>query len=391
MRLRLLILAVALPFALWAASPLGADGAPLSSKIQRKRDAIAGKKATERVLTTSISAYTSRIGALQSDITRLAAQQASIQGDLDTKLARLAEIQTQLRSERARLARLRARLAEARVTLARRLVDLYKADNPDVLTVVLNADGFADLLERSEFARRVGEQDNRIIVTVKTAKADATRTAKRLAGLEGEARRTAAAIQERRDAVVRVKDDLAARRNAYAAVRDKKRTVLSSVRSQRVELEGDLQALEAQQAKIQARLASTAGAGPVRAGLGRSHLAGQRPDRLPVRHALGPPARRRRHRRAVGHAGARGGGGHRGDRRLGRGLRQLRLHPARRPALDVLRAQHVPERLRRPARLPGPGHLLVGLHGALLRPARPLRDAHQRRAGGPHGLPLGVC
>jgi murein DD-endopeptidase MepM/ murein hydrolase activator NlpD len=270
MRLRLLIAAVAIPFALWAFLPLGADGQSLSSKIQRKRDQIEGKKSSERVLTASISTYSGRIRSLQGDITRLSVKQARIQGDLDRKLARLSQIQTELRAERARLTRLRARLAEARVTLSHRLVDLYKADNPDVLTVVLNSDGFADLLERSEFARRVGKQDNRIIVAVKLAKADATSTAKRLAGLEAEAKSVAASIQQRRDAVVQVKDDLASRRDAYASVRDKKRTVLASVRVDRQDLEGDLKDLVAQEARISAKLAGSASgpAGPVRAGSG---------------------------------------------------------------------------------------------------------------------------
>jgi murein DD-endopeptidase MepM/ murein hydrolase activator NlpD len=277
MRLRLLIAAVTVPLALWALLPLGAAGKPsLSSRIQEKRDQIAGKKSSERVLASSIAGYSSRIGSLQSDITRLTARQATIQADLDAKLARLAAIQRDLRAERARLARLRARLAEARVMLARRLVDLYKADNPDVLTVVLNSDGFADLLERSEFARRVGAQDRRIIRVVQTAKADATATAKRLARLEDEARAIAEAIERRRDEVVRVKDTLVDRRDAYAVVRARKQTVLSSVRADRHDLEGDLRALEAQQARITAQLQRSAAnngydpsvAGPPRSGSG---------------------------------------------------------------------------------------------------------------------------
>jgi murein DD-endopeptidase MepM/ murein hydrolase activator NlpD len=271
MRLRLLIAAVAIPCVLWVFVPMGADGQSLSSKIQRKRDQIQGKRSTERVLTSSITNYSRRIGALQSDITVLAAKQARIQGQLDAKLARLAQIQTELRAERARLARLRARLVEARVTLARRLVDVYKADNPDILSVVLNSDGFIDLLERSEFARRVGRQNNRIIVVVKQAKADATRTAKRLAGLETEAKAIAAAIQQRRDQVVQVKDDLSSRRDQYAVYRDKKRTVLASVQTDRHDLEGDLKDLEAQEARITAKLmqsASGSPAGPVQHGSG---------------------------------------------------------------------------------------------------------------------------
>ena len=277
MRLRLLIAAVTVPLVLWALLPLVAAGKPsLSSRIQDKRDQIAGKKSTERVLSTSIASYSSRIGDLQSDITRLSARQAAIQADLDAKLARLAAIQRDLRAERARLARLRARLAEARVLLARRLVDLYKADNPDVLTVVLNADGFADLLERSEFARRVGQQDRRIIRVVQAAKADAIATAKRLARLEDEARAIAEAIERRRDEVVQVKDTLVDRRDQYAVVRAKKQSALSSVRADRRDLEGDLQALEAQQARITAALQRSAAgngynpsvAGPIRSGSG---------------------------------------------------------------------------------------------------------------------------
>jgi murein DD-endopeptidase MepM/ murein hydrolase activator NlpD len=268
MRLRLLIAVVALPCALWILSPLGASGESLSSKIQHKRDQIAGKRSTEHVLTSSIAGYSHRIAVLQDDIAVLAARQARIQSDLDAKLARLSQIQTQLRAERARLARLRARLVEARAALAQRLVELYKSDNPDVLTVVLNSNGFADLLERSEFARRVGEQDNRIIVAVRVAKADATKTAAKLAGLEKEARTVAAAIQQRRDAVVQVKDDLAGRRDAYASARQRKQTVLASVRSDRQDLEGDLKALEAQQARITARLMQTSTGGPVRQGSG---------------------------------------------------------------------------------------------------------------------------
>ena len=46
-----LIAAVTVPLLLWAFLPLGADGKPsLSTKIQRKREAIAEKKANERVL-----------------------------------------------------------------------------------------------------------------------------------------------------------------------------------------------------------------------------------------------------------------------------------------------------------------------------------------------------
>ena len=279
MRLRLLIAVATLPLALFAALPLVAGGqtgriASIQKKSSTLRSKIESTKRRERVLSGDIAVWSRRISALQSDITVLQTRQARIQADLDAKRARLSRIQTELRLERARLARLRRKLADSRVVLARRLVDLYKADKPDVITVVLEADGFADLLERSEFAKRVSEQDARIIRTVKKAKADAVATSRRLAKLEVEARRVAAAIEARRDEVARVKGTLVDRRDDYATVRSRKSSVLAGVRSDRHEMEGDLRVLEAEQARISASLQQAASnngynpavSGPPRAG-----------------------------------------------------------------------------------------------------------------------------
>jgi peptidoglycan DL-endopeptidase CwlO len=279
-RLGLLFAVAALPLVLWGALPVLSDGSPQSraasirSKIEQKRRAIEQKKGRERVLSTTVTRYSHKIGTLQSDITVLQRKQVRIQGDLDAKRAELARIQEELRQERIRLARLKARLAEARVALAGRLVELYKADRPDVVTVVLNSDGFADMLDRTEFMQRVSDQDARIIDRVRTARADAKKTAAHLGVLEVRQTKVAAAIEARRDEVSRVRGQLVDRRDQFAAVRSDKETALASTRDSRQHLEGDLKALEAANAKIQAQLASaqngtpSANAGPVRPGSG---------------------------------------------------------------------------------------------------------------------------
>src|SRR5215217_4187688 len=253
------LLAVALlPRALWAVLPVLSAGSPpsrsasLSSKIDRTRRQIEQKKGRERVLSSTVARYSARIGSLQADITVLQRKQVRIQGDLDAKRAELARIQERLRQERIRLARLTARLAEARVALAGRLVELYKADRPDVVTVVLNSDGFADMLDRTEFMQRVSDQDARIIDRVRTARADAKKTAAHLGVLEVRQTKVAAAIEARRDEVSRVRGQLVDRRDQFAAVRSDKQTALASTRDSRQHLEGDLKALEAANAKIQA-------------------------------------------------------------------------------------------------------------------------------------------
>jgi murein DD-endopeptidase MepM/ murein hydrolase activator NlpD len=272
MRLAGVLLAVvAVPLLLWAAAPAASPAAPLAGKIESKRSAIEKRKSRERVLSTTITAYSRQIGRLQGDIGVLQRRQASIQADLDTKRAELARIQARLREERARLTRLRARLAQARAALRARLVALFKADKPDVVTVVLEADGFADLLTRTEFMQRVSEQDAHILGLVRAAKADATRTANRLDGLERRGQRVAAAILARRDEVSAVRGRLVERRDSFAAVRSQRRSTLANVRERRQDLQEDLAALEKEQAAIQARLARAAGArpaGPIKQGSG---------------------------------------------------------------------------------------------------------------------------
>ncbi|UGS37858.1 murein hydrolase activator EnvC family protein [Capillimicrobium parvum] len=284
MRLRLLILCAfaVLPFGLWALSPLvssGASGPSLNevqSKIRQKERQIGAKKGTERVLTTDISRYTSRIRDLQGRITGLQRRQQAIQTDLDAKRSELVRVQDQLRDERARLTRLKGRLVVSRRALATRLVELYKADRPDLITVVLDSNSFADLLERGEFLRRISDNDRRIVAAVKTAKADAQATTTRLAGLEARQQKVAATILTRRDEVAGVKNDLVSARSGYERTRAGRQNLLSSVRGQRHALEDDLGELQDQQAKIQARLADIASggsagtlpAGPIKPGSG---------------------------------------------------------------------------------------------------------------------------
>jgi len=269
-RLRLLIAVAALPLTLWLFVPVLSDGAPLSSRIEAKKRAIAEKRGRERVLTTEISGYTRRINVLEDDITTLQARQARIETDLANKRAELARVQDELRRERILLARLRARLAEARAALSERLVAFYKADEPDVVTVILEADGFADLLERAEFMERVSQQDARIIDRVRDARDEAIAAEKRLDALEERQRKVTAEVARRAAEVDAIKDRLVDRRQEVQGARAVKSRALAVTRSHRHDLEGDLRALEKEQAAVLARLqsAQSASAGSIRQGSG---------------------------------------------------------------------------------------------------------------------------
>jgi murein DD-endopeptidase MepM/ murein hydrolase activator NlpD len=272
-RLALLLVVAALPLALWGVLPLlsGADSpGQIQNKIQSKQAQIEQRKGRERVLTSDISAVSHRIGSLQADITTLQTKQVRLQSDLEAKRAELAQIQEDLRRERLKLARLRDRLARARVLLANRLVEIYKSDAPDVVTVVLEADGFRDLLERAEFMQRISSGDARLINRVTSAKAEATATAEHLDRLEARAEAVAKEIEGEVAQVVQVKGNLIDRRDQFASVRADKAEMLVSTRASRQSLEEDVASLQKEQSAILAKLqgSSSPVAGPIQQGSG---------------------------------------------------------------------------------------------------------------------------
>src|SRR4051794_30540880 len=273
MRFRALLAGVVVPCILWFVLPVGTIAqsrlSTLQDKIHSTQSKIEHKKGSEHVLTTEITRYNRRIDALQGDISGLTARVTGLQSDLDAKRALLSRIQSSLRYQRARLARLKVHLRESRRVLARRLVELYQSDQPDLIMVILNSKGFADLIEREEFIHRIGEQDKRIIELVASAKRDARSSSERLAGLEVKQRRITAQVLRRRNEVARARGQLVGKRDSYASARAARAGRLGSIRQSRHELEGKLDALRAEEQKIQNALAAANGAptlpaGPIR-------------------------------------------------------------------------------------------------------------------------------
>ena len=279
MRLRsILVIAVLAPLALWAALPLVSSASPeasvssLQNRIDKKQSRLDQVNGRAQVLSTDISGLTHRIDALQGTITTLQRRESTIQADLDAKRAALQRTQDELRRVRVRLVQLRARLARARAVLADRLVELYKSDQPDIVSVVLDANGFADLLENGAYLQRIGQQDRAIITAVRDAKAAMATAARRLGALEQRQQEIATEIADRRNAVARVRVAVQGKRNAIDHVRDTKQALLGSVRAHAHEIDEDIKALQAQQSEIEARIRSAQGgfgsipAGPIRGG-----------------------------------------------------------------------------------------------------------------------------
>jgi peptidoglycan hydrolase CwlO-like protein len=210
------------------------------------------QKGRERQLASAAA----RLGRLERATSHavdvMAARLSEAQGDLAAWQARLARTQHELRVTRERLVRLRARLAESRRALASMLRQRYTADPPDVVTVVLDAKGFADVLERIEFLRRVQHSDTMIVDAVRRGRNDARHDERVLAALEPRQREQTAAVRSQRDALARMTAALQSRRAALAQARAARLAALSNTRASRRRAQRELSRLLAAQVRAAA-------------------------------------------------------------------------------------------------------------------------------------------
>jgi len=248
MRPRLLLLILAATFV--AVPARAADEGTL-------RDRIHSGRTHERALAGAAAQLGRLERATAREVAILSQRVASAQAALNTAVARQQATAARLVAARARLARLRIRLGQVRARLATVLLARYENGAPDLVTVVLNADGFPQLLETVDFLRRVQHADARLLDEVRTAKADATRERAELTVLERRQRLIAIAVRRRRDALAGIEAGLRARQAALAQARAARLAALHRTRAGRVRAQHELNGLLA--ARRRAAMASGAG------------------------------------------------------------------------------------------------------------------------------------
>lgn len=233
-----------------AVAPLPATA---QTSLQTARARLDSQRGRERVLAGHVAAFSTLINRLGSDIAVLQRRQGELEAALDTQRVVLDRIQRALRRERARLAALRARLAFSRNVLSRRLVEMYKAGRPDLVSVVVTSRGWVDLLERGDFLRRINQQDKVIVRSVRAARNAVALSTARLALLETRQREIAQAILGQRNQVAATRFVLDRKRAGVSRARADAQATLSLASARRDRLQSRLSALEAEQSKLTAQ------------------------------------------------------------------------------------------------------------------------------------------
>lgn len=245
----------ALAVALAGAGPAAADDpveekAAVDARIAQLQAEIAESKAKEGVLTSQLSAVVDEledaqaaVDTAESSLEGLEAELADARDELD-RLTKLLDLQTR------RLERLQAEYESAVAILEARVRTAYIDEPPDMLSFLVSASSFDDLIDNVEFLTRIGRQDQRIAHQVEQAKVRAA--AERRATIATKRLQAAAVsvIAARTDEARIARDRLAEERDRLGAVESLKESALADTRETRAEFLHEVEALAAQSAAL---------------------------------------------------------------------------------------------------------------------------------------------
>lgn len=213
---------------------------------------------SQGALESGISSSTAKEGALGAAIQADSHQIDGFQGSIDDLQGRLSALESSLAIEREVLDKLRAQLGAARTHLASLVVQLahdrkvlvaqvvaaYESPPPSIVTVILDAHGFGDLIERLDDLKAIGQENANATTQVISARAAVAKETNRLAVLTSSHQRETTAVLVQRDEVARLHLALVDRQLQYIHARDRKSSELGELRSHRATLEKELSSIQ---------------------------------------------------------------------------------------------------------------------------------------------------
>jgi murein DD-endopeptidase MepM/ murein hydrolase activator NlpD len=246
-----------------------ARGQDLESKLEAKEAKLFKVEAHKGVLTTTIARDGQRIDRLTGAVASLRREEAAVRVRLDAKQVELDRALAVLGGARRHLDVVRAQLKRALTHLRDHLVAIYETGNPDLLSVIVGARGYQDLVDRTEYLNRIHGLDEAVVTRVRELRDEVRRTVLRLRAAKDRIEAARDAIAAEQEALANARRALQRRQAALAAARRRRLDALGRIRQTEQKLDGDVAAI---QEKLAARLAGMSSpplpAGPIRVGSG---------------------------------------------------------------------------------------------------------------------------
>jgi septal ring factor EnvC (AmiA/AmiB activator) len=193
---------------------------------------------------------------LQTAQTRL----NTVQADLDRRVDRLKTVQNQLLDARDHLVDVENHLKVATKALAANLVAGYESQPPTLVSVVLSAHGFNQLLNQFSFAAKVAKENASVVTQTRIARREVSAEAKHLATLESRDRTLAKQVLTERNQAAALQSALKQQQISEISARAKVHGRYAAVQAQVNSLQKKLNAQEAAAAKAATAAAATGNA-----------------------------------------------------------------------------------------------------------------------------------
>jgi peptidoglycan hydrolase CwlO-like protein len=205
--------------------------------------AVSASSSRQHALSAEIQADSSKIDGFQGSINDLKARLDALETTLGVEKALLDRLKTQLARAHAHLAKLQVQLAQDRKVLVAQVIAAYEDPPPSIVTVILEAHGFGDLIERVDDLKAVGQENATATVQVADTRKAVAKETQHLTVLTDSSQRETTAVLVQRDEVAHLHLALLDHQLEYVHARDSKSSELGELRSHQRSLEKELVAI----------------------------------------------------------------------------------------------------------------------------------------------------
>ena len=157
---------------------------------------------------------TAELAAAQGRAAAAGRRQAELEATLARGVARARVLEARVTAAQERLARAQEQFRRTQGVLARRLVAIYKSDPPDLATVLLESDGFSDLLTRTAYLQEINQADDALVDRVQRLRDQVRGALERVRAMRAQAAAEVARVAAARDEIAEIR--AAASRRAAA-------------------------------------------------------------------------------------------------------------------------------------------------------------------------------
>jgi len=228
-------------------------------RLADARHRIEQYKQREQGLNGEIAALDTRLAAIDTQLADMQTKIAGVQTDLATTKVKLAEKRAELELKRQELAAAKARLAWQETVFKDRLVQVYKAGGVSFIDVLVNARGFADLVERMKLAGELVGSDDAMVGALQAARDDVAAEEQATAADEAEIAAMATKLQKQSDRLVALQAAMTAKQAEALAARQNKSQTLAVVATNRQDWEAQQRQLMAESAQLAAIIKGDSG------------------------------------------------------------------------------------------------------------------------------------